>query len=296
MAVTEALRELGGVATRAALVKATSRLEVDRALESGAILAPARGRYTLPAADQAIAAAHARSAVLSLTSAALHHGWAVKTVPDQPHITVPRGRRAPRGGWGPVQVHYTDVDPADLAGIATGKVLTLLQCLRSLPYDEALAIADSALRAEEGAALRQAAALARGRGAARVRAVARDARAEAANPFESCLRAIALQVPGLDVKPQVLITSVTPWCRPDLVDTELHVILEADSFTWHSDRQALARDAKRYNLLVADGWLVLRFAWEDVMFDPAYVRSVLEAVVARVAGRPKVSHSGRGAA
>lgn len=77
---------------------------------------------------------------------------------------------------------------------------------------------------------------------------------------------------------------------------ELHVILEADSFTWHGDRQALARDAKRYNLLVADGWLVLRFAWEDVMFDPAYVRSVLEAVVARVAGLPKVSRSSRGAA
>lgn len=124
----------------------------------------------------------------------------------------------------------------------------------------------------------------------------RDARAEAANPFESCLRAIANQVPGLEVVPQVLITSVTPWCRPDLVDVRLHMILEADSFTWHGDRQALARDAKRYNLLVADGWLVLRFTWEDVMFDPDYVRSVLEAAVARVAGRPKVSDSHSGAA
>ncbi len=290
------LRELGGVATRAVLVRATSRLAVDHALESGTIVVPARGRYTLPAADEAIAAAHARSAVLSLTSAAIHHGWAVKTVPEQPHITVPRGRKAPRDGWGPVQVHYADIDPADLAGIATGKVLTLLQCLRTLPYDEALAIADSALRADDGPALRQAVALARGRGAARVRAVARDARAEAANPFESCLRAIANQVPGLSVSPQVLITSVQPWCRPDLVDVDLHLILEADSFAWHGDRQALARDAKRYNLLVADGWLVLRFSWEDVMFDPDYVRSVLEAVVALVAGRPKVSHPATGAA
>ncbi len=290
------LRELGGVATRAVLVAATSRLDVDRALESGAIVVPARGRYALPAADEAVAAAHARSGVLSLTSAALHHGWAVKTVPEQPHIAVSRGRKAPRGGWGPVQVHYADIDPADLAGIATGKVLTLLQCLRSLPYDEALAVADSALRADDVSALRQAAALARGRGAARVRAVARDARAEAANPFESCLRAIANQVPGLEVVPQVLIRSVTPWCRPDLVDGRLRMILEADSFAWHGDRQALARDAKRYNLLVADGWLVLRFTWEDVMFDPDYVRSVLEAVVARIAGRPIVSDSRSGAA
>ena len=56
-------------------------------------------------------------------------------------------------------------------------------------------------------------------------------------------------------------------------------ILEADSFEWHGDRRALRRDARRYNLLVVDGWIVLRFAWEDVMFDPDYVRDVLVAVV-----------------
>lgn len=293
MDVTEVLQALGGVATRAVLVTATSRLEVDRAVEAGRIVVPARGRYALPTADEAIAAAHARSGVLSLTSAALHHGWAVKTVPDEPHITVPRGRKPPRDGWGPVQIHYADVDPADLVdGVATGKVLTLLQCLRMLPYDEALAIADSALRADDAPSLRQAAALARGRGAARVREVADDARPGAANPFESCLRAIVKQVPDLEVEPQVLITSVTPWCRPDLVDVELRVVLEADSFTWHGDRRALARDARRYHQLVADGWWVLRFAWEDVMFDPDYVRSVL----ARVAGLAKVSALRTGAA
>jgi very-short-patch-repair endonuclease len=179
-----------------------------------------------------------------------------------------------------VQVHFADLDPGDLAdGIATGRVLTLQQCLRSLPFDEALAVADSALRAGDRAALRQAAALARGRGCAQVRRVAALARAEAANPFESCLRAIALEVPGLAVEPQVLITSVDPWCRPDLVDEELRIVLEADSFAWHGDRAALAADARRYNVLVADGWLVLRFAWEHVMSQAAHVRTVLERVV-----------------
>ncbi len=32
-------------------------------------------------------------------------------------------------------------------------------------------------------------------------------------------------------------------------------------------------------MLVADGWIVLRFAWEDVMYDPEYVREVLRNVV-----------------
>ena len=280
MDVAELLVELGGVATRATLVRCTSRSAVDRALAAGGLVALARGRYALPAADDALAAAHARSAVLSHTSAAIYHGWAVKQVPPRPHITVPKNRRAPRRGWGPVEVHVANLSHDDTDGTATGKVLTLQQCLRTLPFDEALAIADSALRAEDGPSLHAASQLARGRGRARVRHVAALARAEAANPFESVLRAIALGVAGLSVEPQVLITSVEPWCRPDLVDRELRIVVEADSFAWHGDRAALAADARRYNLLVADGWLVLRFAWEHVMGQPEQVRSILEAVVA----------------
>jgi very-short-patch-repair endonuclease len=109
-----------------------------------------------------------------------------------------------------------------------------------------------------------------------------ESRAEAANPFESVLRAICLDIPRLQVRPQVLLTSVDPWVRPDLVDEGHRIILEADSFEWHGDRAALRRDAKRYNLLVVDGWLVLRFSWEDVMFDQDYVRRVVTGIVALV--------------
>lgn len=107
-----------------------------------------------------------------------------------------------------------------------------------------------------------------------------DGRAD--NPFESVLRAIASDVPGLDVEPQVRIRGGLGLAvRPDLVDRRLRLVLEADSFEWHGDRAALRRDARRYDLLLADGWVVLRFAWEDVMHDHAWVRSVLEATVAR---------------
>jgi very-short-patch-repair endonuclease len=71
---------------------------------------------------------------------------------------------------------------------------------------------------------------------------------------------------------------------PYLVDRVLRIALEADSFEWRGDPAALKRDARRYNLLVVDGWIVLRFAWEDVMFDPEYVRAVLCSVVALVTG------------
>jgi very-short-patch-repair endonuclease len=66
----------------------------------------------------------------------------------------------------------------------------------------------------------------------------------------------------------------------------LEIVAEADSYEWHGGRAELASDARRYNLLVVGGWLVLRFAWEDVMFDRDYVWQVLAAAVALRSGRP----------
>lgn len=102
----------------------------------------------------------------------------------------------------------------------------------------------------------------------------------AANPFESVARAIALDVPGLQVTPQVTIRESGLVARCDLVDERLRIVIEADSFEWHGGRAALARDARRYNLLTVNGWIVLRFAWEQVMHEPAFVREVLVAAVA----------------
>lgn len=102
-----------------------------------------------------------------------------------------------------------------------------------------------------------------------------------ANPFESSLRAICVDVPGLHVVPQVDVHAPHWLGRPDLVDARLGLALEADSFEWHGGREALHRDAHRYNAFVAAGWAVLRFSWEEVMFHPGRVRAVLEAVVAR---------------
>jgi very-short-patch-repair endonuclease len=186
-------------------------------------------------------------------------------------------------------VHRHDLHADDVVdALVTSKVATLTHCLRSLPFDEALAVADSACRAGDGAALKIAARTAQGAGAARVRHVAASARPEAANPFESCLRAICMRVPGLHVQPQRLVTSVMPWVRPDLVDLDLGLVLEADSFAWHGDRTALRRDAARYNRLVVAGFMVLRFTWEDVMFCQDDVRAVVATAAARAHRRTEV--------
>ncbi len=105
-----------------------------------------------------------------------------------------------------------------------------------------------------------------------------------ANAFESVLRAIGTGVPGLRLRPQVVV-AVDPVLRPDLVDTAQRLVVEADSFTWHGGRQALVADCRRYNRLVLAGYRVLRFTWEDVMLRPDLVGSELAAAVAPLAQR-----------
>lgn len=281
--VLQALTALGGVARRSALVRACGRAAVEAAIRQRVLVPVARGTWTsATGASHAVAAATSLTGFLSHRSAALDRGWAVRTVPDQPDVTVARNRRLSAEQRRGVNLHWADLTDHDLDGHRTSADRTLVDCLRSLPLPEALAVADSALR--EGVSADHLCAVARdarGPGAPRIRRVAALADGRAMNPFESSLRAICFDVDGLDVVPQVPIYDPHWLGRPDLVDVRLRIVLEADSFEWHGSRQALRRDARRYNALVAAGWLVLRFSWEDVMFEPELVAETLRSVVKR---------------
>ncbi len=280
----------GGVSTRAALIRATSRAEVDTALAGGRLVRAGQGRYVAPEVDAAARTAHGMNGVLCLTSAALHHGWEVKAVPEKPHVLVPRKRNVPQHLRSGVVLHRRDLDGDEVsAGVATSREVTLEQCLRLLPYDEALVIADSALRHGEHAALARAAALVRGRGQRQAARVAAEARADSANAFESVTRAICHEVPGLRVEPQLVISDPHVWARTDLGDQHLEIVVECESYEWHGDRAGFRKDVRRYTLLSASGWLVLRFTWEDVMFRSDWVQGVLARAVAARA-RTLVDH------
>jgi very-short-patch-repair endonuclease len=281
VSVAELLSRMGGVATRSTLVAASSRHAVQRAISAGEIVSVARGRYALPNADAALVAAIRLCGTVSHTSAALQHGWSVGAVPARPHVTVAKNRLLTADQRAGVDLHRTSLGPDDVDGHVTSRDRTLLDCLRSDSVADGLAVADSALR--DGYSPSRLSALARdagGPGSRQIRWIAQRADGRAANGFESALRAITLTVPGLHVVPQVAIREPAFLGRPDLVDEQLGIILEADSFEWHGDRAALVRDARRYNQFVVHGWLVLRFTWEDVMFHPDDVRLVLIAAVA----------------
>jgi very-short-patch-repair endonuclease len=283
MEISDLMPVLGGVATRDMLVRLTSRKALADALEAGELVRVNRGRYAVPSVHASTELALKVSGYVCLVSAALAHGWKVKVVPERPQIAVSKDRRLDATVREEMHLSWIDLRDEHVEGLCTTATKTLEMCGRRLPFDEALAIADSALRV--GFPHRELDALARsarGPGAARLRRVAAHADGRADNPFESVLRAIALDVPGLDLEPQVRIRGdLGLGVRSDFVDRRLGIVLEADSFEWHGDRAALRRDARRYDLLVANGWVVLRFAWEDVMHDQAWVRSVLTATVER---------------
>lgn len=284
--VVRAITRCGGIADSGSLVRLTSRHSVETAVERGVIVRDARGRYALPTAEVGMRAANRLSAVMSHTSAAAHWGWEMKDVPPRPTVTVPRNRNVPAEVRDDVDVFWRPLARGRVrSALVTSPIQTVLDCARWLPFDEALAIADSALRhgSLTHAELVGAGGAVRGHGRQDVLRVLEAADARSDNPFESVLRAIGLEVPGLHLVPQVEIRIPgRRLVRPDLVDEHLKIVAEADSFEHHGSRKALVLDCARYDNLVADGWTVLRFAWEQVMYEPAWVRSTLLAVTGRL--------------
>jgi very-short-patch-repair endonuclease len=83
---------------------------------------------------------------------------------------------------------------------------------------------------------------------------------------------------GLGVVPQHPVSLPSMVVHPDLVDVGRRLALEADSWEFHTGREAHERDCWRYTSLVLAGWTVLRFTWRQVMHDPDWVRVCLRFV------------------
>ncbi|HET6741317.1 MAG TPA: DUF559 domain-containing protein, partial [Kribbella sp.] len=271
-----------GTATFGPLRAAVSGRAIRMALDGGSIRRIAKGVYALPAAPDPIAAARAQGGLVSHLSAAVLHGFDVLELPDKPQITVPRGQHR-RVSPVACELHWADSAPAD--GPCTTRLQTVLDCARTLPFAAGLTIADSALRGRvlDRSQLRVAAAHLSGPGCRRARQVAAAADGRAESALESALRAILIEAGIIGFEPQVVVRDGGFYARLDLADAALMIALEADSFAHHGTRAALARDCRRHVNLTIRGWRLLRFSWEDVMFDPAWV---VDTVRAAIAGSP----------
>jgi very-short-patch-repair endonuclease len=270
-----------GRATWQELREHCTQHELRRALAKGEIVRVGRGRYALPDQNAAREAAAAVGGVLSHLSAAVELGLAVLHRPDAVHVTVPRA--AHRTAVPGVVLHRADLASEDRTRRSTTWLRTVLDCAATLPFAEALAVADSALR--EGLVRREdlldAAQERRGPGAPRARRVAGAADGDAANPFESTLRAGLLDAGITGFIPQQPVLLVTgARAHVDLGDPRRRIALEADGFQYHGTRRALRDDCRRYDEIVRAGWIVLRFAWEHVVGDVRWVAAVVADVCA----------------
>lgn len=283
--VVETLRELGGVAGYAAIERATSRSAIARAVATSRVRRLRRGQFALPGLEADVAVAHQVSGILSHESAALWRNWPCGRVPDLPVVTVPRHRKVRPEQRERADIRYADLAEGDVDGPVTAPTRTVLDCARSLPFPEALAVADAALRG--GTDRQHLLAAVEGpprTGRPQARRVLAAADGRAANAFESAVRAISLDVPGLALEPQV---RVADGITPDLVDRTLRIVVECDSWTYHAEKSAFRRDLERYNELALDGWLVLRVDRQHAVGRPAYVRDLMVRAVAAREGEIK---------
>jgi hypothetical protein len=272
----EALERLGGTASAPALLALTSRKRLRTAVRNLRIRKAGRNRYVLPAADQARRAATLCGGYVTHLSAAMHWGWEVRQPPVLPQIGIPSGRALPRVGAATVRRLPRGTATS---GLATAPLATVLLCAQDLPFADALCVADSALRHGD---VDRDELLAAAR-TPRQRRVAEYADGRAANPFESSLRAIAIEE-GLGVIPQFEVRARGLVLHPDLVDPIAGVVIEAESWEFHGkERAAFDADCERYTALVATGWRVLRFTWRQVMHDAPYVRACLRELYAGIA-------------
>lgn len=279
MDVERALLVVGGVAPAAVLRRAVSRHELRTAVATGRIVRVGWGAYSLPDVDEHRSAAARVGGALTLLSAARHWQLPVKVPPRQPQVLVPRGRNVGEGHRAGIDVRYGEVSRAEMRAGVTTFVHTVVECARWLEPDEALAVLDSALRSRKITRdeLRSAVDASPRTRRSRARRLVDLADAEAANPFESVLRAIALEVPGFSAEAQGRVRGVG---HADVADVRLRIALEAESWEFHGLREAFDYDIRRYTSMVRTGWLVVRFTWDDVMHKPDYVREVIADLVA----------------
>jgi hypothetical protein len=69
--------------------------------------------------------------------------------------------------------------------------------------------------------------------------------------------------------------------RIDAAYPALKIAIEVDGYGPHTTPEAFQRDRTRQNRLVALGWTVLRFTWDDVVRRPAEVARIIEEAIRR---------------
>lgn len=276
-----------GVVTWGQLLSEHPRRRIEAAVDAGLLVRVGRGKLSLPSTPDPLRQALVHRGVVSHAPAA--RLWFLETLHDPvtTDVTVPRGATSRPVATG-TRLHWTDLGAHEVRGRVTSPLRTVLDCARTMPFADALTVADSALRrrAVEKDELVHAAGAVRGPGAAPARRVADAADHRSMSPLESGLRGIVLARGMTEFDLQVPFRTARLSGFVDLGDPVRRIALEAEGYEFHGSRKGFDRDCRRYDELVRAGWLVLRFSWEQVMYDQSWVGDTVEDVLRLRGGVP----------
>ncbi len=73
--------------------------------------------------------------------------------------------------------------------------------------------------------------------------------------------------------------------RIDFAYIPERILIEVDGRATHGTAEAFQKDPRRQNLLVLEGWTILRFTWDDVKNRPADVAKIIRLALCRAGSR-----------
>ena len=290
-ALARVAAEQYGVAPRAQLLeRGVSRMQIENRVASGFLIPLHRGVYavghsSLRPAGRRLAAVLACGPGAVLWPRDAGAAWDLcADAGSRIHVAVPRG--GARGGARPgIHVHRRRLDPDETTvheGIPIATVAVTLVGLGAVLGERALGEAvDRAIELRIYDQSRVEAALRRGRpGSAALRRVLRRRHPDAHWTRSRLERAMlelidrhALPRPGVNVDLAGLRVV------PDLLWADRRLVVELDSWGFHSSPEAFEADRRKTADLQRAGYRVLRFTWRQVHHDPAWVLAHLEAAL-----------------
>lgn len=269
MDIVETLRYVGSVArTKTLLQHDITKRALARSLDSGLILRPQRGVFALPDAVPEFRAAVLHNGLATCASAAGHYDLWLLYPPKEHHVSCPDG-----SSGGHIN-HELRTVTAHHTLPMVGMIDVLLHALRCLPELEAVIMVEGIVRRGEPVKPLLLESLKGNRnGKARV------ALGRVTGCADSAIEVVArllFRDAGIHTETQVHIPGVG---RVDFL-LEGFLVVEMDGAAFHSDRRALRRDRRRNNMTILDGYLVLRYCYEDIMFDRGRVLAEIQQVLA----------------
>ena len=283
LSVTNLLDAQWGVVTRAQLVGAgVSEAAVESRVRRGALVRLHAGVYSLPGVplrDEGVwlaaVLACGPGAVLSHQSAARLWGMRVPWQDKSIHVTLVAGRARPPG----IVVHRTrHLTPADVTvhrGIRVTTVArTVVDCAGTLTYPELRALADHGVRLDVQAIQRAHERAPRHPGARNVaRLIGSDPRTR--SDLERAMRRIARAIGAERPKVNYKVLGI----ERDFVWPAQRLVVEADGGAFHLPKPARERDYEDDARLVVAGWRVVRFSYDQVLYEPELVAARLRQLL-----------------